>query len=67
MMMTRKGLPLDYNQAIQEDKEGLFDALDTLQHDLHIAAAALPAIFLPQPLPSNLNHPLHDQAPTLVD
>lgn len=30
MMMTLKGLPLAYNKDMQEDKEGLFDALDTL-------------------------------------
>lgn len=29
MMMTLKGLPLAYNKDMQEDKEGLFDALDT--------------------------------------
>ena len=31
MMMTLKGLPLAYNKDMQEDKEGLFDALDTSQ------------------------------------
>lgn len=29
MLMTLKGLPLAYNKDMQEDKEGLFDALDT--------------------------------------
>lgn len=29
MMMTMKALPLAYNKDMQEDKEGLFDALDT--------------------------------------
>ncbi len=29
MMMTLKGLPLAYNKDMQEDKEVLFDALDT--------------------------------------
>ncbi len=29
MMMTLKALPLAYNKDMQEDKEGLFDALDT--------------------------------------
>lgn len=29
MMMTVKALPLAYNKDMQEDKEGLFDALDT--------------------------------------
>ena len=30
MMVTTKGLPLTYNKDLQEDKEGLFDATDTL-------------------------------------
>lgn len=29
LMMTLKGLPLAYNKDMQEDKEGLFDGLDT--------------------------------------
>jgi argininosuccinate lyase/amino-acid N-acetyltransferase len=29
MLITMKGLPLAYNKDMQEDKEGLFDALDT--------------------------------------
>ncbi len=29
MLVTMKGLPLAYNKDMQEDKEGLFDALDT--------------------------------------
>ncbi len=31
MLMTMKGLPLAYNKDMQEDKEGLFDAIDTWQ------------------------------------
>ncbi len=30
MMTTSKGLPLTYNKDLQEDKEGLFDATDTV-------------------------------------
>ena len=30
MLTTLKGLPLTYNRDLQEDKEGLFDAVDTL-------------------------------------
>jgi argininosuccinate lyase len=29
MLMVAKGLPLTYNKDLQEDKEGLFDAVDT--------------------------------------
>ena len=34
MLMTLKGLPLAYNKDMQEDKEGLFDALHTLKGSL---------------------------------
>lgn len=38
MMMTVKALPLAYNKDMQEDKEGLFDALDTWHDCLDISA-----------------------------
>jgi argininosuccinate lyase len=38
MLMTLKGLPLTYNRDLQEDKEGLFDALDTVENVLTILA-----------------------------
>ncbi|CAK9887009.1 MAG: Argininosuccinate lyase [Candidatus Erwinia impunctatus] len=41
MTMTLKGLPLAYNKDMQEDKEGLFDALDTWLDCLHMAALVL--------------------------
>ncbi|WP_127956832.1 argininosuccinate lyase [Serratia microhaemolytica] len=41
MMMTLKGLPLAYNKDMQEDKEGLFDALDTWLDCLQMAALVL--------------------------
>ncbi|SFU94508.1 argininosuccinate lyase [Xenorhabdus koppenhoeferi] len=44
MMMTLKGLPLAYNKDMQEDKEGLFDALDTWLACLHMAALVLDGI-----------------------
>ena len=31
LMLTIKGLPLAYNKDLQEDKEGLFDSVDTVQ------------------------------------
>ena len=31
-----KGLPLAYNRDLQEDKEALFDAVDTLQTSLEV-------------------------------
>lgn len=36
MLVTLKGLPLAYNKDMQEDKEGLFDAVHTLKGSLRI-------------------------------
>ncbi|MEG0280849.1 MAG: argininosuccinate lyase [Morganella sp. (in: enterobacteria)] len=49
MMMTLKGLPLAYNKDMQEDKEGLFDALDTWLDCLHMAALVLEDIQVKRP------------------
>jgi argininosuccinate lyase len=38
MLTTLKGLPLAYNSDLQEDKERVFDALDTLKPSLEIFA-----------------------------
>jgi argininosuccinate lyase len=35
------GLPLTYNKDLQEDKEGLFDAVDTLELELEVAREML--------------------------
>ena len=36
VLMVLKGLPLSYNRDLQEDKEPLFDALDTVVGCLHV-------------------------------
>ena len=41
MLMTLKALPLAYNKDMQEDKEGLFDALDTWSDCLQMASMSL--------------------------
>ncbi|MDH3329855.1 MAG: argininosuccinate lyase [Desulfobulbaceae bacterium] len=41
LLMTVKGLPLTYNRDLQEDKEQLFDALDTVKGSLSITAELL--------------------------
>ncbi len=41
MLMTLKGLPLAYNKDMQEDKEGIFDALDTWHDCLTMASFVL--------------------------
>ena len=37
LLTTLKGLPSAYNKDLQEDKEALFDAVDTLSMELPIA------------------------------
>ena len=38
MLMVVKGLPLAYNKDLQEDKEGIFDAIDTVKFSLAVYA-----------------------------
>ena len=38
MLMAVKGLPLAYNKDLQEDKEGLFDTIDTVKFSLAVYA-----------------------------
>jgi len=44
MLTIMKSLPLAYNRDMQEDKEGLFDAVDTLQTSLEAFAGMVRAI-----------------------
>lgn len=39
--MTYKGLPSTYNKDLQEDKEPLFDTVDTLSGSLQILTGVL--------------------------
>jgi argininosuccinate lyase len=41
LLMTLKGLPSAYNKDLQEDKEGLFDVIDTLSIELPIVATVI--------------------------
>jgi argininosuccinate lyase len=41
LLVTLKGLPTTYNKDLQEDKEPLFDAVDTLAGSLQIAAGVI--------------------------
>ncbi|WP_336749796.1 argininosuccinate lyase [Pantoea vagans] len=49
MMMTLKGLPLAYNKDMQEDKEGLFDALDTWLDCLLMSVLVLDGLHVKRP------------------
>lgn len=44
LLTTMKGLPLSYNKDAQEDKEPLFDSIDTLNMCLDILITMLPKI-----------------------
>ena len=44
VLTTMKSLPLSYNRDMQEDKEGLFDTVDTLQASLEVSAGMMRAI-----------------------
>ena len=41
LLTTMKGLPLAYNRDLQEDKEGLFDTVDTLISTLQVFAGMI--------------------------
>jgi argininosuccinate lyase len=46
-----KGLPLTYNKDLQEDKEPLFDAVDTYRASVKLLAAMLPGLtWKPEPM-----------------
>ncbi|CAB0151441.1 Argininosuccinate lyase [Pseudidiomarina piscicola] len=44
LQITLKGLPLAYNKDLQEDKEGLFDALHTYLQCLQMLSFAMPEL-----------------------
>ncbi|MCB1991154.1 MAG: argininosuccinate lyase, partial [Geminicoccaceae bacterium] len=44
LLVTLKGLPLAYSKDMQEDKEGVFDAVDTLELCLEATAAMLASL-----------------------
>ena len=54
MLTILKGLPLTYNRDMQEDKEGFFDAADTLLTTLEVFQAMLPGLKLNEERVSSL-------------
>ncbi|MBQ7346617.1 MAG: argininosuccinate lyase [Clostridia bacterium] len=51
LLTTLKGLPLAYNKDMQEDKESVFDAVDTVKMCLDVM---IPMIATMKPLPENM-------------
>src|SRR4051794_3546579 len=70
LLATLKGLPLSYNRDLQEDKEPLFDALDTCALTVRAVAGLLDtATFLPQRMTDAADSPANaatDLAEVLV-
>jgi len=46
LLMALKGLPSTYNKDLQEDKEALFDAIDTLKAELPVATRVIDTLKL---------------------
>ena len=44
LLMTVKGLPLAYNRDLQEDKEPLFDTVDTVKSSVQLMAGMLASL-----------------------
>ena len=44
IMTTLKGLPMTYNRDLQEDKEPLFDSIDTIQNAVAIFSEMIEAM-----------------------
>lgn len=49
LLTTMKGLPLSYNRDLQEDKEGLFDTVDTLVSSLTVISGMIDTIRINAP------------------
>ena len=49
ILTTLKGLPSSYNRDLQEDKEALFDSVDTVRAALEVFAAMLPELKINAP------------------
>ncbi|CAG8620412.1 4735_t:CDS:2 [Ambispora leptoticha] len=55
-LMTYKGLPSTYNKDLQEDKEPLFDAVETLAGSLQITAGVISTLKIhPEKMQQNLS------------
>jgi argininosuccinate lyase len=64
LLTVMKGQPLAYNKDNQEDKEPLFDAVDTLRDVLTLLAEMLPAV---RPRPERMREALREGFATATD
>lgn len=64
LLVTMKGLPLAYNKDLQEDKEPIFDAIDTVRDTLHAFIEMMPGV---EPQRDVLREACHAGYPTATD
>ncbi len=64
LLTVLKGLPLSYNRDLQEDKEGLFDAIDTVKG---VLAAMAPMLATARPRPEVMAQAAEDPALMATD
>lgn len=64
ILTTLKGLPLTYNRDLQEDKEGLFDALDSIKLSLATMSAMLGSL---KPRPQRMEAAANDPSLCATD
>jgi len=50
MLTVMKGLPLTYNRDLQEDKEPVFDTVDTLMHSTRLLSRLWPTVSFKAPI-----------------
>ena len=64
LLTMLKGLPLAYNKDMQEDKEPIFDAIDTVRDTLHAFIEMMPGV---EPQRDALREACHAGYPTATD
>lgn len=67
MMMTMKALPMAYNKDMQEDKQGLFDALDSWQQCLEMATLVVQGVQINDQAMMNAAKQSYSNATELAD
>lgn len=67
LLTTMKGLPLAYNKDMQEDKEGLFDAVKTIMPSIRIMAGMIKTLHVHKARMEHATHHDFSNATELAD
>lgn len=67
LLMTMKGLPLAYNKDMQEDKEGLFDAVKTILPSIKIMTGMIATLQVKKEAMEHATHHDFSNATELAD